>query len=111
VPRFHKAALIPQVTSLLAGEVAERGRRVVLVLDEAHFLSRAQLEELRLLTNAEMDSTSPFALVLLGQPGAAPLSRHLRRARVAHHAALRDPADERRGMLELRSPPPPPRQT
>ncbi len=60
VPRFHKAALIPQVTSLLAGEVAERGRRVVLVLDEAHFLSRSQLEELRLLTNAEMDSTSPF---------------------------------------------------
>jgi type II secretory pathway predicted ATPase ExeA len=28
-----------------------------------------------LLTNAEMDSTSPFALVLLGQPGAAPLLR------------------------------------
>ena len=27
-----------------------------------------QLEELRLLTNADMDSTSPFALVLVGQP-------------------------------------------
>lgn len=67
VPRFHKAALIPQVTSLLAAEVAERGRRVVLVVDEAHLLDPAQLEELRLLTNAEMDSTSPFALVLLGQ--------------------------------------------
>ena len=31
-------------------------------------LSPAQLEELRLLTNAEMDSQSPFAGILLGQP-------------------------------------------
>jgi type II secretory pathway predicted ATPase ExeA len=67
-PRFHKAALIAQATRLLAAEVAERGRRVLLVVDEAHLLDAAQLEELRLLTNAEMDSSSPFALVLLGQP-------------------------------------------
>jgi type II secretory pathway predicted ATPase ExeA len=40
----------------------------VIVCDEAHLLDPTQLEELRLLTNAEMDSASPFALVLLGQP-------------------------------------------
>lgn len=68
LPRFHKAALIPQATGLLSAETAERGRRVVLLVDEAHLLEAAQLEELRLLTNAEMDSASPFALVLLGQP-------------------------------------------
>jgi type II secretory pathway predicted ATPase ExeA len=68
LPRFHKAALIPQATAALAAEIAERGRRVVLVVDEAHLLAADQLEELRLLTNADMDSTSPFALVLLGQP-------------------------------------------
>ena len=67
-PRFHKAALIAQATRLLGVEAAERGRRVVLVVDEAHLLDAVQLEELRLLTNAEMDSASPFALVLLGQP-------------------------------------------
>jgi type II secretory pathway predicted ATPase ExeA len=67
-PRFHKAFLIAQVTSLLATEAAERGRHVVLVVDEAHLLDSAQLEELRLMTNAEMDSANPFALVLLGQP-------------------------------------------
>ena len=33
VPRFHKAALIPQATEALAAEEAERGKRVVLVLD------------------------------------------------------------------------------
>ena len=41
---------------------------MVLLVDEAHLLSPAQLEELRLLTNAEMDSQSPFAGILLGQP-------------------------------------------
>jgi len=68
MPRFHKAALIPQATEALAAEEAERGRRVVLVVDEGHLLSHEQLEELRLLSNADMDARSPFALVLLGQP-------------------------------------------
>ena len=67
-PRFHTAALIPQAHELLAHERAERGKRVVVVIDEAHLLAPGQLEEIRLLTNAEMDSQSPFAGVLLGQP-------------------------------------------
>jgi type II secretory pathway predicted ATPase ExeA len=68
VPRFYKASLIPQAADALAAEVAERGRKVVLVVDEAHLLAADQLEELRLLTNADMDSASHFALVLVGQP-------------------------------------------
>ncbi len=67
-PRFHKATLIPQTVDLLAAEDHERGRTVVLVLDEAHLLDADQLEELRLLTNADMDSHSPFAALLVGQP-------------------------------------------
>jgi type II secretory pathway predicted ATPase ExeA len=67
-PRFHKASLIPQTQDALATETHERGKRVVLAVDEAHLLDADQLEELRLLTNAEMDATSPFALVLVGQP-------------------------------------------
>jgi type II secretory pathway predicted ATPase ExeA len=46
VPRFHKAALIPQTVELLAAEDHERGRTVMLVLDEAHLLDADQLEEL-----------------------------------------------------------------
>ncbi len=68
VPRFHKAALIPQTAELLAAEDHERGRLVVLVIDEAHLLAADQLEELRLLANAELDSHSPFACLLVGQP-------------------------------------------
>lgn len=67
-PRFHKASLIPQTADLLAAEEHERGRTVILILDEAHLLTADQLEELRLLTNAEMDSHSPFACLLIGQP-------------------------------------------
>ncbi len=67
-PRFHTASLIPQTADLLAAEHHERGRAVVLILDEAHLLDSYQLEALRLLTNADMDSHSPFACLLVGQP-------------------------------------------
>jgi type II secretory pathway predicted ATPase ExeA len=68
VPRFHRCALIPQAQDALAAEEDERGRRVVLAIDEGHLLNADQLEELRLLTNAEMDSKSPMACLLVGQP-------------------------------------------
>jgi type II secretory pathway predicted ATPase ExeA len=74
-PRFHKAEVMAQAAELLAAEEAERHRRVVLVIDEAHLLTPEQLEELRLLTNAELDSKSPFAGLLVGQPT---LARSLR---------------------------------
>ncbi|MBM4394035.1 MAG: AAA family ATPase [Deltaproteobacteria bacterium] len=60
-PRFLRAEVMAQAAALLAAEESERRRRVVLVLDEAHLLPPEQLEELRPLTSAEMDSRSPFA--------------------------------------------------
>lgn len=68
VPRFHKASLIPQTADALAAEENERGKQVAVVVDEAHLLTADQLEELRLLTNTDMDSHSPFACLLVGQP-------------------------------------------
>lgn len=67
-PRFHKAEAINQAAALLAAEEHERHRRVVFVIDEAHLLTPEQLEEIRLLSNADLDSASPFAAILLGQP-------------------------------------------
>ncbi|MCL2468590.1 MAG: AAA family ATPase [Micrococcales bacterium] len=67
-PRHTKAALIPQTMDLLAAEEHERGRLTVLVIDEAHLLDTSGLEEIRLLTNADMDSHQPFAALLVGQP-------------------------------------------
>jgi Type II secretory pathway, component ExeA (predicted ATPase) len=51
-PRFHRAEVMAQAAELLAAEEAERHRRVVFVIDEAHLLTPEQLEEIRLLTNA-----------------------------------------------------------
>jgi type II secretory pathway predicted ATPase ExeA len=74
-PRFHKAEVMAQTADLLAAEAAERHRRVVFVIDDAHLLTPDQLEQLRLLTNSEMDSASPFVGLLVGQPT---LARQLR---------------------------------
>src|SRR5262250_3061355 len=74
-PHLPRAELIAQAHSLLAAEEQERRRRVVLVVDEAHLLTPEQLEQLRLLTSAEMDSATPCAVLLAGQPT---LARQLR---------------------------------
>jgi len=67
-PSFHNAALVPQARDALAAEHAERGRAAILCIDEAHLLTHDALEALRLLTNHRLDTESPFATILLGQP-------------------------------------------
>ena len=67
-PLIHHATLVPQALDALATEQAERGRTPVLVIDEAHLLDHPQLESIRMLTTHDMDSTSPFACLLVGQP-------------------------------------------
>ena len=58
-PRPHRS---------IAAEHGERGRVPLLVIDEAHLLTHAQLEAVRILTNSEMDAASPLACLLIGQP-------------------------------------------
>lgn len=67
-PSHYSGALAAQSASLLAGELDERSRLPVIVIDEAHLLSNEDLEALRMLTNVSMDTESNFALLLLGQP-------------------------------------------
>ncbi len=67
-PLTHHATLAPQAADALAAEQAERGRTPILVVEEAHLLGYDQLEALRLLTNHDLDSSSPFACLLVGQP-------------------------------------------
>ena len=57
-----------QAWAVLAGEAAERGRTPVLIIDEAHMLDHDQLESIRMMTNHDMDSSTPFATILVGQP-------------------------------------------
>lgn len=44
-----------------------QGRKIVCVLDEAHLLEKETIEEFRFLLNCQFDSTSPMALILVGQ--------------------------------------------
>ena len=81
-PRFHHASLVPQVETALHIEVTEKGRHIILVIDEAHLLDIPQLEAIRMLTNSEMDSFSPLSIILVGQP------QLRRRLRVGDMAAL-----------------------
>jgi type II secretory pathway predicted ATPase ExeA len=67
-PEHGTAALTAQAYDVLAGEAAERGRTPVLIIDEAHLLDHAQLESIRMLTNHDMDSKTPFAAIMIGQP-------------------------------------------
>lgn len=67
-PAFYSGVLASQTAHLLAGELDERARLPVVVIDEAHLLSNTDLESLRMLTNTEMDTGANFALVLIGQP-------------------------------------------
>jgi type II secretory pathway predicted ATPase ExeA len=43
-------------------------KKTVVVLDEAHAMPDASLEDLRLLTADSLDKKSPFSLILAGQP-------------------------------------------
>ncbi|MGK5085062.1 AAA family ATPase [Bdellovibrionota bacterium FG-1] len=43
-------------------------KRTVVIIDEAHLLPDASLEDLRLLTADELDQSTPFSLILAGQP-------------------------------------------
>ena len=97
-PRFHKASLIPQTSELLAAEEHERGRNVVLVLDEAHLLGVDQLEELRLAQQRRHGLPQPLRLPARRPAHAATAdqARHVRRPRPADRAALRHDRDASR---------------
>lgn len=65
--RFTKSGNYQQIQKELLDCREQRGRTIVLIIDEAHLLKPGPLEEIRLLTNFKMDSFDPFLLILSGQ--------------------------------------------
>lgn len=65
--RASKSAVYAQIQRELLDSREQKGKTVVLAIDEAHLLRTGPLQELRLLTNFKMDSFDPFILVLCGQ--------------------------------------------
>lgn len=57
-----------ETAAALLMHLRSQPKRTVVLIDEAHLLPDASLEDLRLLTADNFDRQSPFALVLSGQP-------------------------------------------
>ncbi|HJQ22772.1 MAG TPA: AAA family ATPase [Blastocatellia bacterium] len=69
--RLPRTVSKPEMLAVMARMLAERhaaGLRTVLIVDEAHGLPTALLEEIRLLMNFETNSEKLLQVVLCGQP-------------------------------------------
>jgi type II secretory pathway predicted ATPase ExeA len=63
----HRSQLILQIGQFLEENLLESGKSIYLIVDECHLLDLPTLEDLRLLTNADFDRSSPLTLTLIGQ--------------------------------------------
>ncbi len=75
-PRFHSSDLLDQIHARLL-ELDEAGRAALLIVDEAHLIpGKPTFEEIRLLTNFQLDDRNLIAIVLVGQPELRERLRH-----------------------------------
>jgi type II secretory pathway predicted ATPase ExeA len=75
-PRYHSSDLLDQIHARLL-ELDEAGRAALLIVDEAHLIpGKPTFEEIRLLTNFQLDDRNLIAIVLVGQPELRERLRH-----------------------------------
>jgi type II secretory pathway predicted ATPase ExeA len=75
-PRFHTSDLLDQIHERLLALDAE-GRAALLIVDEAHLIpGKPTFEEIRMLTNFQLDDRNLIAVVLVGQPELRERLRH-----------------------------------
>jgi type II secretory pathway predicted ATPase ExeA len=75
-PRYHSNDLLDQIRERLMA-LYEEDRAALLVVDEAHLIpGKPTFEEIRLLTNFQLDDRNLIAIVLVGQPELRDRLRH-----------------------------------
>jgi general secretion pathway protein A len=75
-PKFHAVDLHAQVQDRRVARAAQ-GRGALLIVDEAHLIpERATFEEIRLLTNFQLDDRNLISVLLVGQPELRQRLRH-----------------------------------
>jgi type II secretory pathway predicted ATPase ExeA len=75
-PRFHSSDVLDQIHARLL-ELDEQGRPALLIVDEAHLIpAKPTFEEIRLLTNFQLDDRNLVSIVLVGQPELRERLRH-----------------------------------
>jgi len=67
LPRFYRGDAMRQLHKTLEVLTEHEKKTPVIIVDEAHLLSREMLEEIRFLLNVRMDSLSTLTLILSGQ--------------------------------------------
>ncbi len=101
-----KAALLNVLENYFTAKI-RKGKRVLLIVDEAHHLSAQSIEELRLMMNLEDQGRQLFQCFLLGQEqlratlGISELEQAKQRVIAAYHLEPMD-ADETRQYIEHR---------
>jgi type II secretory pathway predicted ATPase ExeA len=68
VPQNLKNDAKRQYERAISDLYESQGKIVIVVLDEAHLLQGDMLQELRFLLSFQIDSVSPLALIMVGQP-------------------------------------------
>lgn len=101
-----KAEDLTRLHELLIGIYA-RGRRAVLVVDEAQNLSREALEEMRMLSNLQTETEPLLHILLVGQPELRDRLRDPGLAQLAQRITVRShleplPAEETRQYVSFR---------
>src|SRR5262249_41603638 len=75
-PRHRKSELIEQIQERLF-EFYEKQTTPILILDEAQLIpGKSFFDEIRLLTNFQLDHTNLISVILMGQPELAKRLRH-----------------------------------
>src|SRR5574341_1968940 len=75
-PRFHTSDLLDQIHARLL-ELDEAKRAALLIVDEAHLIpGKPTFEEIRLLTNFQLDDRNLIAIILIAQPELRERFRH-----------------------------------
>ena len=87
-PKFYRSEAKDQLQNEIRRIRANDKKKIVCVLDEAHLLDKETLEEFRFLLNFEFDSTSPMALILVGQT-----ELWVEKLRLQRYAAIRQRID------------------
>ncbi len=67
-PEIHSIKTLTDILNRHLLDVHARGRRIVLIIDEAQNLSAEVLEQVRLLTNLETPTQKLLQIILIGQP-------------------------------------------
>ena len=65
--RFRKIDMFHQIQTSITTLYNDQRITPVIIIDEAHMMSTAILDDLRMLFNFNMDSSTPFILILAGQ--------------------------------------------